>query len=198
MPTPPPSLIPLVCVSSWTAFTEIAICGVEAEENALFGGLRRARNKMAELSGSQCSSCELLSPVKAHVTTQEGDHVHVHEIFDGDFSTRWSTETTTATNDLDNAKVIVTFPGDQTLCHVDMAMFDGDLAHQYVKFYKQAAGASTWTAIGAEDEDVKLDKTDALQTIDLQEDMVNKFYIVGHGNDVGDFNKISEVQFYGC
>lgn len=199
MLTPSP-FRPLVVFSfsrnSWTAFTEIAICGVEAEENALFGGLRGAKNKMAELSGSQCSSCELLAPVKAHATTQEGDHIHVHEIFDGDFSTRWYTEATQASNDLDNGKVTITFLGDQHLCHVDIAMFDGHLAHQYVKFYKQAAGETTWTAIG--EGDVKLEKTDGLQTLELQESGVYKFYIVGHGNDVGAFNKISEVQFYGC
>jgi len=193
---------------SWTAFTEIAVCGYEAEENALFGGLRTAKDKITELATntnevcnacSVCSTqqCKTVAPKKAHVTNPEGDIVHVHELFDGDYHTRWFTDVTSATNDLDNGKITITFDGDRKICGLSIAMFDGHLAHQHIGIKVQAAVDTKWHTAGDEI-DVEMEKTDALQYIHLSELRVTKLYIVGHGNDVGDFNKVSELQIFGC
>lgn len=177
--------------NSWTAFTEIEICGAEAESNALFGGVRAVKKEIAELAGGVCTECTLLAPVKSKVTGRD----NVKEIFDGNFNTRWSTQATQAKNDLDNAKISATFLGEQHVCHVDIAFFDGHLARPHFSMYKQSAHAATWSPvlvgeIGS--------KSSSFQRFDIQETGVNTLYIVGNGNDLGDFSKVSELRIYGC
>ena len=180
---------------SWTALTEIAICGVKAESNALFGGLRTAKKEIAELAGSVCTSCDkLLEPVFADASASDATD-DVRYLFDDNFETRWSTERTTAENDLDNAKVTLNFGGDVHVCHANLAFFDGDLARQEISLYKQSAVAHKWTQIG---ESIVAEKHSAFQKIEIQETGVNKLYIVAHGNEIGDYTKISEAQFWGC
>lgn len=181
----------LFALNSWTAFTEIEVCGLAAESNALFGGVRAAKNEIAALAGEVCTETKKLSPVKARATGQDD----VREIFDGNFETRWSTQDTQAANDLDNAKVMLTFAGDVHVSHVDIAFFDGHLSRPHFSMYKQSASAAEWTPVVQGE---IASKTESFQTFQVQETGVKVLSIVGNGNDVGFFTKISELVVYGC
>ncbi|CAM9845584.1 unnamed protein product [Scytosiphon promiscuus] len=177
--------------NNWTAFTEIEVCGTGAETNALFGGVSAAKNELAKLAGEVCADPFLLPPVKSKATGSG----NVKDIFDGNFETRWSTTVTQASNDLDNAKIILTFRGDVKISYVKIAFYDGDLAKPHFGLYKQSAKDDEWTEIAA---GMIGGKQETFQTFELQETGVNKLYIVGNGNDVGFYTKVSEVEVYGC
>lgn len=119
----------------------------------------------------------------------------IRHVFDSNFETRWTSQETTNENDLDNAKVMLTFDGDKHVSHVDIAFFDGHLARPHFGLYKQGAGDAEWTPIQAGQVAAQ---TETFQTFDVQQEGVNVLYIVGNGNDVGDFTKISEIVVYGC
>ena len=116
-------------------------------------------------------------------------------LFDGNFETRWSTVNTQSASDLSNAMVTLTFEGDMRVSTLKVAFFDGDLAHQYFSVYVQSASAYTWTPVMVNE---KAAKGTEMQTFNIDLDGVHQMYIVGKGNDVGDFSKFSEVQVYGC
>lgn len=178
--------------NNWSAFTEVEVCsGSGVEENALFGGVRAAGEEMEVLAGEVCLDTALLSPVG--VKASGTDDVKV--LFDGNYNTRWSTTNTQHVSDLDNDKVQITLEGDTRVSHIDVAFYDGDLAHQFVSIYVQGANDSTWTLLleNAEAQDTK-----GLQTFEINQDGVHKIYIVGKGNSVGFFSKISEIEVYGC
>ncbi|CAN0221241.1 unnamed protein product, partial [Laminaria digitata] len=127
--------------------------------------------------------------------TANGEDNNVAALFDGDFSTRWSTEETTDENDLQNGRITLHFIGDQNVAWVKIAFFDGHLAHQHFSLYKESAAASEWTPVL---QYANAQTTESFQTYDIDETGVNKLYIVANGNDVGHFTKVSEVEAWGC
>ncbi|CAM9406766.1 unnamed protein product, partial [Hapterophycus canaliculatus] len=177
--------------NNWTAFTELEVCGTAAESNALFGGVSAAKKEMAKLAGEVCADPFKLAPVKSKVTGNS----NVKDIFDGNFETRWSTTATQAENDLDNAKITLTFVGEVKISYVKIAFYDGDLAKPHFALYKQGAKDRSWTAISA---GIVGAKKETFQMFDIQEEKVKTLYIVGNGNDVGSYTKVSEVEVYGC
>eukprot|EP00752_Nemacystus_decipiens_P002937 g2732.t1 len=179
--------------NNWSAFTEIEVCAeAGGESNALFGGLQAAIGEELEvLAGQVCSAPTVLSP--KHVHGSGSDDVRL--LFDGNFETRWSTSNTQHESDLNNDKVVLTFIGDVRVSHLDISFFDGQHAHQYFSVYVQSARDYTWTPVLIKEQAAK---TESLQTFEINMDGVNKLYIVGNGNDVGDFSKFSEVMVFGC
>lgn len=143
------------------------------------------------LAGQVCTQASKIAPVK--VKASGSDNVKV--LFDGNFDTRWTTVNTQNNSDLDNDMVQVTLAGDTRVSKVKISFFDGDLAHQYFSLYIQSATDVVWTLV-LDNESAGLSL--GLQTFDINMDGVHKVYIVGKGNDVGLFTKISEVEVWGC
>lgn len=178
--------------NNWTPLTEIEVCGKsDSESNALFGGVETVKEEIEALAGQICGESSKISPVK--VKASGSDNVKV--LFDGNFDTRWTTVNTQNEADLDNDMVQVTLAGDTRVSKVKISFFDGNLAHQYFSLYTQAATDTVWTPV-LENESAAL--TLGLQSFDINMDGVHKVYIVGKGNDVGLFTKISEVEVWGC
>ena len=179
--------------NNWSAFTEIEVCAKAAgESNALFGGLQDAIGEELEvLAGEVCAAPEKLSPVK--VKASGSDQLRV--LFDGNFETRWSTTNTQHESDLNNDKVTLTFGGDVRVSSLQISFFDGDLANQFFSVYVQSARENTWTPVMLKERAARME---SFQTFDINMDGVNKMYIVGNGNVVGDFSKFSEIQVLGC
>ena len=173
--------------------TEFEICGAAgAESNALFGGLEAVANKeIQQLAGAVCANPEKLAATTVRV---DGDD-NVSVLFDGNFQTRWSTVNTANDDDLNNDKITMRFLGDQSVTRVKIAFFDGDLAKPHFSLYTQEAAAWSWTPV-LEGEIGK--RTEQFQTFDIEKTGVNQLYIVGNGNDVGDYTKISELEVWGC
>lgn len=143
------------------------------------------------LAGEICLSEQIISPVKAKASGSD----NVKVLFDGNFNTRWTTGNTQNDSDLENDMVQLTFEGDMRVSKVNISFFDGNLAHQYFSLYTQAAGATSWTPV-LQKEGAALSL--GLQTFHINMDGVQKMYIVGNGNDVGSYTKISEVEVVGC
>ena len=61
--------------------------------------------------------------------------------------------------------------------------------------YTQEAAAWSWTPVL---EGEIGERTEKFQTFDIEKTGVNQLYIVGNGNDVGDYTKISELEVWGC
>lgn len=150
-----------------------------------------AKNEIATLADQVCADPKKLTAYWSKCTGSD----NVRSIFDGNFATRWSTTETKHSNDLDNAKIITSFAGDMHVSYVKMAFFDGDLAHQYFSLYTQQAKDKEWTLVL---DGQQAARSESWQTFDLQLTGVHVLSIVGHGNDVGDYSKISEVEVYGC
>lgn len=183
--------------NNWTPLTEVEICGatVQAETNALFDGLEGAVDKdIDELNSNLevCPSSGKLGPVK---TRLQGGLGNVAHLFDGNFKTRWSTDNTVNLNDLDNDKVQMTMVGDSYITKIKLAFFDGHLARQHFSVYTQSAVATEWTPALVNQ---YAENNEGLQTFFIETDGVTDLYIVGNGNDVGDFTKISEIEVWGC
>ncbi|CAM9341807.1 unnamed protein product, partial [Laminaria digitata] len=179
--------------NNWTALTEFEVCGADSQEsNALFGGAAKAAAKEIQmLAGQVCARPSKLAPTSVRI---DGDD-NVSVLFDGNFQTRWSTVNTANKSDHNNDKIIMRFLGDQRVSRVKIAFFDGDLARPHFSLYKQSAVERVWTEIldnqiGA--------RTEAFQTFDIEQSGVNHLYIVGNGNDIGLYTKISEVEVWGC
>lgn len=189
--------LPSTQIYSWSAFTEVQICGKAAEENALFGGgVRAAKNEIAQLAGEEVlcpNGIEKLEPEESRATGED----NVLYLFDGNFETRWTTEETQNSNDLDNAKVMLEFLGDMTVTSVKIAFFDGHLAKPYFSLYKESASEKTWTPLLEGEVQVGA-KTESFQEFVIGESGVNVLSIVGKGNAVGERTKISEIEVYGC
>ncbi|CAM9899555.1 unnamed protein product, partial [Laminaria digitata] len=178
--------------NNWTALTEFTVCAKETgESNALFGGARAVAKELKVLAGEVCASPAKVAPVSA---TASGA-ANVRFLFDGNFSTRWSTIRTQDESDLNNGMVTMTFPGDTRISSLKIAFFDGDLAHQFFSVYVQKASADVWTQVMDKQ---RAKKTVAMQTFNINLDDVHKLYIVGNGNSIGFFSKFSEVQVLGC
>ncbi|CAM9787554.1 unnamed protein product, partial [Laminaria digitata] len=179
--------------NNWTALTEFEICGgAGAESNKLFGGIEAAANKeMQQLAGAVCANPQKLAATTVRV--DGSDNVSV--LFDGNFNTRWSTTNTANVDDLNNDKIIMRFLGDQKVTRVKIAFFDGDLARPHFGLYTQEAAAWSWSPVL---EGQIGQKTEQFQTYTIEKSGVNQLYIVGNGNDVGDYTKISEVEVWGC
>lgn len=143
------------------------------------------------LAGEVCASPSKLAPVSVRL---DGDD-NVSVLFDGNFQTRWSTTNTFHNSDHNNDKIIMRFLGDQRVSRVKIAFFDGDLARPHFSLYKQNAVERMWTPVL--DNEIG-DRTEAFQTFDIEQSGVNQLYIVGNGNDIGDYTKISEVEVWGC
>lgn len=182
--------------NNWTPLTEFEVCGSASslESNALFG-VDAGVKKTIEHVNAQLTVCpepSVLAPVKTRLHGGSGNVAH---LFDGNFQTRWSTDNTYHADDLDNDKVQVTLVGDSYISHVNIAFFDGHLAHQHFAIYTQSATAKSWhPALPG----VIAEKNEGLQHFSLGLDKVTHIYVVGNGNDVGDFTKISELEIYGC
>lgn len=187
--------------NNWTPLTEIEICGASAaaETNALFGGVEAVKNDVEQLNTALavCPSSSKLSPVKAKT---QGGSGNVMELFDGNFKTRWSTDNTFHEQDLDNDMVHLTLQGDSYLSSISMALFDGHLASQYFAVYTKSATATTWSPVEDANGNVERKAADheGLQHFAIGRDRVTHIYIVGKGNEMGDFTKISELEMRGC
>ena len=120
---------------------------------------------------------------------------NVSVLFDGNFQTRWSTHNTANDSNYNNDKIIMRFLGDQRVSRVKIAFFDGDLARPHFSLYKQSAVARKWTPVL---DNHIASRTEAFQTFDIEETGVNQLYIVGNGNDIGHYFKISEIEVWGC
>lgn len=183
--------------NNWTPLTEFEICGSasEMESNALFGGVEaRVNDKIGQLNSAlvTCPSAKKLAPVKTRLFGGTG---HVAYLFDGNYQTRWSTENTQNDDDLDNDKIQLTLVGDSYLSHIEIAFFDGHLAHQYFSVYVQSASDTEWDSVY---EGKMAAMNEGSQSFTIDRDRVTNLYIVGNGNDVGAFTKISELSVYGC
>ncbi|CAN0404164.1 unnamed protein product, partial [Ascophyllum nodosum] len=177
--------------NNWTALTEFEVCAEAGyESNSKFPGMKTAEKELQKLADAEDDD-EGLSAV--NVKSDGPEHLSV--IFDGNFETRWSTSNTQNSDDLDNDKIRLRFLGDQSIHKVKIAFFDGHLAKPHFSLYKQKAGATTWSVIL--DHEIA-EKTESFQTFVINETGVNKLYIVGNGNDIGDYTKVSEVEVYGC
>lgn len=172
--------------------TEVEICGEAAQEsNALFGGVKAVNKELQMLAGEVCPESAKLSPV----TVRANGRDNLSTVFDGNFETRWSTFNTANEDDLDNDKIIIRFLGDQRVSKVKIAFFDGHLARPHFSLYTQSAAAWSWTPVL---ESHIADKEEAFQTFSIEASGVNQLYIVGNGNDRGDYTKISEIEIWGC
>lgn len=178
---------------SWTALTELEVCGKTASgSNALFGGVKQAvGHELQELAGEVCTAPKKLAPKR--VTTSGRENVSV--IFDGNFETRWATQNTGNVNDLDNDKIMMMYQGDMNISKIKLAFFDGHLAKPHFSVYCQKAKDSVWTPIFEQKIGAQ---TEQFQTFNIDYIGCNQMYIVGNGNDVGDYTKVSEVEVYGC
>lgn len=127
------------------------------------------------------------------VTASGNDNVRV--MFDNNFETRWSTVNTQNESDMSNDKVKLTFAGDTRVSTLKIAFFDGHLARQHFSVYTQSASADTWTPVLLNE---IAEKTELFQSFSIEMDHVHILYIVGNGNDVGFFTKISEIGVTGC
>lgn len=189
--TKPPPTVSRCAPNSWSAFTELEICGeAEAESNALFGGVQTRGKELQQLDQRLDCTPTLLSP--KFVSATEGEVMYV---VDNNFETRWSTENTGREDDLDNSKLMFRFGGEVSISQLKIAFFDGHLARQHFSVYTQSATATRWTSAL---DHVIADMHEKFQTFDIYTENVNQLYIVGNGNDVGSYTKISEVQIYGC
>lgn len=183
--------------NNWTPLTEFEICGTNtvAESNALFGGLKDSVKKDIDTLNSDLSICPEPAKLAPHKVRVHGGSGNVAYLFDGNYQTRWSTENTFHDDDINNDKVQLTFVGDSYISYVKIAFFDGHLAPQVFGIYTQSATAKEWEPaspgqIAAMHE--------GLQTFDINTDKITYLYLVGNGNTVGDFTKISEIEVYGC
>lgn len=179
--------------NNWSAFTEVEVCSESlGEVNALFGmGVRAIGDELEALAGEVCTAPTKLAPVNAKASGSDD----VRVLFDGNFETRWSTINTQHESDINNDKVTLTFGGDVRVSSLQMSFFDGHLAHQFFSVYVQSAKEYTWTPVLVREQAAR---EESLQTFDINMDRVNKMYIVGNGNVVGDFSKFSEIQVFGC
>ncbi len=178
--------------NNWSAFTEVEICAEPGgESNALFGGLRTAEEELETLAGEICAAPSKLVPVSVKASGND----NVKALFDGNFLTRWSTINTQNASDMDNAKVIMNFGGDMRVSTLKIAFFDGHLANQYFSVYVQSAKDYSWTPVLQKEQAAK---TKEMQTFAINLDDVNQLYVVGNGNDVGNFSKFSEIAVFGC
>lgn len=178
--------------NNWSAFTEIEVCAKSAgESNALFGGIQAIGEELEMLAGEVCLAPTKLSPANAKASGSD----NVRVLFDGNFETRWATTNTQNESDLNNDKITLTFGGDVRVSSLSISFFDGHLAHQFFSVYVQSARDYTWTPVIVREQAAR---EESLQTFDINLDRVNKMYIVGNGNVVGDFSKFSEIQVLGC
>lgn len=182
--------------NNWTALTEVEICGPAAavESNALFGGVEAVAKDVGKLNAdfASCPVPRQLAPRKIYLQGAAGN---VKDLFDGNFQTRWSTENTHYVDDLNNDQVHVVLHGDSYLSHVNIAFFDGDLAHQWFSIYTKSAAADEWTKNRFNETAARVE---TLQTFHTHTDRVTDVYVVARGNDVGLFTKLSEIELWGC
>ncbi|CAM9362869.1 unnamed protein product, partial [Sphacelaria rigidula] len=182
--------------NNWTALTEVEICGPAAavESNALFGGVEAVAKDVGKLNAdlALCPVPRQLAPRKVYLQGAAGN---VKDLFDGNFQTRWSTENTHYVDDLNNDQVHVVLHGDSYLSHVNIAFFDGDLAHQWFSIYTKSAAADEWTKNRFNETAARVE---TLQTFHTDTDRVTDVYVVARGNDVGLFTKLSEIELWGC
>ncbi|CAM9149559.1 unnamed protein product, partial [Ectocarpus sp. 4 AP-2014] len=177
--------------NNWSAFTEVEVCAKSAETNALFGGIEAIGEELGMLAGEVCSAPTKLVPTGAKASGTDD----VRVLFDGNYETRWSTINTQSESDLSNDMVQLTFAGDMRVSSLNIAFFDGHLAHQYFSVYIQSAHAYTWTPVMLNEQAAT---QVSMQTFYIDLDGVHKIYVVGKGNDVGAYSKFSEVEVYGC
>lgn len=180
--------------NNWSAFTELEVCAEDSaeESNALFGGMEAMDEELEVLAGEICSAPTKLSAVEVKVSD---NHDNVKNLFDGNFESRWSTQNTQNESDMENDKVTLTFGGDTRISSIKISFFNGNLAKQYFSIYRQSASENTWTPVMQKEESAQ---HELFQEFDINSDRIHKLYIVGNGNEVGDFSKFSEIEVYGC
>ncbi|CBJ32655.1 secreted protein [Ectocarpus siliculosus] len=177
---------------SFSSLTTLSKCAPSRQKkNALFGGIQAIGEELGTLAGEVCSAPTKLVPAGAKASGTDD----VRVLFDGNYETRWSTINTQSESDLSNDIVQLTFTGDMRVSSLNIAFFDGHLAHQYFSVYIQSAHAYTWTPVMLNEQAAT---QVSMQTFSIDLDGVHKIYIVGKGNDVGAYSKFSEVEVYGC
>ena len=179
--------------NDWSAFTEFEVCmAPAAESNALFSGIDAAKEELQMLTGEfVCAAPRKLGPKRS--TASGSDDVRA--LFDGTSKSRWTTVNTQSESNLSNDKVTLTFRGEVFVSTLNIAFFDGHLAHQYFSVYVQSATADLWTPV-MENEQAAMEET--VQSFDINLDGVFKLYIVANGNDVGDYSKFTAIEVLGC
>lgn len=178
--------------NNWSALTEIEVCAVPAvEANALFGVVGAVGDELKVLAEEICSAPTKLAVEYGKVSGSD----NAMELFDRNFNTRWSTINTQNESDLSNDMVQISFQGDMRVSTLQIAFFDGYLAHQYFSVYVQSSDAHTWTPVLV---DKQAAMEEGMQVFDMNLDGVQTIYIVGGGNDFGSYTKLAEVEVYGC
>lgn len=179
--------------NKWSALTEVEVCAEPTtESNALFDGIDAVKQ---EVFGYSCLQPGLLG---ARTITGTGSDDKVKNAVDGDFKTRWTTQLTTDdSSDLSNGHLIFEFLGEKYVSTIEIAFFDGDQAAQYFSVYTQSASDDSWTAVDSLI-NKKAAKNVNMQSFDINLDGVALLYIVGRGNDVGEYSKFSEIKTFGC
>ncbi|CAM9163351.1 unnamed protein product [Ectocarpus sp. 8 AP-2014] len=112
--------------NNWSAFTEVEVCAKSTEKNALFGSIQAIGEELETLAGEVCSAPTKLVPAGAKPSGTDG----VRVLFDGNYETWWSTIDTQSESDLSHDMVQLTFAGDMRVSSLNIAFFDGHLAHQ--------------------------------------------------------------------
>ena len=178
--------------NNWSAFTELEVCSKAAgESNALFNGIGAVEEELEMLAGEVCLTPTKLAPVASKASGSD----NVKVLFDGNYNTRWTTVNTQSESDLSNDMVQLTFEGDMRVSTLNIAFFDGHLAHQYFSVYVQSAAAYTWTSVMVNEQAAK---EETMQSFDINVDGVYELYIVAKGNDNGDYSKFAEIEVLGC
>lgn len=179
--------------NGWSALTRVEVCTEPTtESNALFDGIDAVKQ---EVFGYSCLQPDLLRVRKITGTGSDDD---VKNTVDNIFNTRWTTQSTTDdSSDLSNGHLIFEFSGEKYVSTIEIAFFDGDQAAQYFSVYTQSASDDSWTAVDSLI-NKKADKNEKMQSFDIYLDGVALLYIVGRGNDIGDYSKFSEIKIFGC
>lgn len=189
--------------NNWTPLTEIEICAdvdssSAVESNALFGvgggveAVTKDVNQLASEDDDFCPEPTKLAPLE--VIAHGGDGA-THLLVDENFETRWTTQNTYHGNDLENDRIQLHMGGEKYLSYVKVAFFDGQLANQYFSIYTEAAVDDGWTARYYNQ---TADDHERLQTFDVDASHVAEVFLVGRGNEQGNYTKISEIELFGC
>lgn len=180
--------------NNWSAVVGFEVCGAAQEEsNALFSGMKDIGKELELLDGALCAEPDLLT--LKEVQAVGGDENNISVLFDGNFDSRWSTQNTQNPDDMDNDRIIMTLAGDTRVSSVSISFFDGNLAQQKFSIYKESAADYHWTPVML---DVEAALETVMQSFEINSDKVARLYIIGKGNYVGSYSKISEIKVYGC
>lgn len=188
--------------NNWTPLTEMQICVEEVssstvESNALFGlgGVDAVTKNIKQLASDGDALCPEPTKLSADTVKHHGGEGATHLVVDGDYGTRWTTQETYHQNDLNNDMIQFSLGGERYLSYVKVAFYDGSLAEPHFSLYTERSVSQGWTEIYY---DKKAEKVEVLQEFNTTVRRAAEVFLVGRGNDSGNYTKISEVELWGC